>query len=275
MPSEQITIALWFTDWWPQGKTSNTSRFNIPGKIGWMTMEVPAFLTLLYIMWALPAELGREEPLPKENWVMASMFVRVQSLVVGKCAAHLTSDDTLHLSSYHQPSAEPEHVSNPSFHLVLRRVFSDYQRLVAGWLACWIRSFVGIRLVGPLRLHRGGHDADDLREIRRAAARNEERRVAAQGESKGKGERKSVDKVYMMPQNFLFQSVLFPHYLCEWIEWTGFYMVGGLACVPARIFLVNLVTEMGPRALAGRRWYIERFGKDQVGSRKAIIPWLV
>lgn len=116
------------------------------------------------------------------------------------------------------------------------------------------------------------HD-DELREIRRAAARNQERRAKEKGEQ-GKGG-KGVDKVYMIPQNGLFGLILYPHYLCEWIEWCGFWMIGGLACVPARNFVVNEIATMLPRALGGKRWYIERFGKEKIGNRKAVIPGIL
>ena len=86
---------------------------------------------------------------------------------------------------------------------------------------------------------------------------------------------KGVDKVYMVPENGLFRVVLFPHYLCEWVEWCGFWMVGGLACVPARTFVVNEVATMLPRAVQGKRWYLERFGKDKVDGKKAVIPGLI
>lgn len=56
------------------GKTSTDSRFNIPGKIGWATMEAPGFITLLYIMYSLPKQ-EEIENLPMENWVMAGCFV--------------------------------------------------------------------------------------------------------------------------------------------------------------------------------------------------------
>lgn len=116
------------------------------------------------------------------------------------------------------------------------------------------------------------HD-DELREIRRAAARNMQKREEANGEGEGKG--KSVDKVYMMPENGLFKAVLYPHYFCEWIEWTGFWMIGGLSCVPARTFVVNEIATMLPRALQGKRWYVKRFGKEKVGNRKAVIPGII
>ena len=84
-----------------------------------------------------------------------------------------------------------------------------------------------------------------------------------------------VDKIYMLPKNGLFHYILYPHYFCEWLEWTGYYMVGGLACVPARSFLINEISTMLPRALQGRQWYIAKFGADRVGNRKAIIPGLL
>ena len=115
------------------------------------------------------------------------------------------------------------------------------------------------------------HD-DELREIRRAAARKQKRKEEAQNE---KGEKKSVSKVYMVPENGLFRIILYPHFLCEWIEWCGFWMIGGLACVPARAFVINEIATMTPRALMGKRWYLNRFGKEKIGSRKAVIPGIL
>ncbi len=56
------------------GKTSTDSIFNIHGRIGWMTMECPGFLTLLYTMTTLPAQQGITD-LPWQNKVLAGLFV--------------------------------------------------------------------------------------------------------------------------------------------------------------------------------------------------------
>ena len=117
------------------------------------------------------------------------------------------------------------------------------------------------------------HD-DELREIRRAAARSQKKRTEGQGEEEKKAG-KGVEKVYMIPDNGLFRIVLFPHYLTEWIEWAGFWLVGGWQCTPARIFLVNEISTMLPRAVQGKQWYLERFGKEKVGSKKAVIPGVI
>jgi 3-oxo-5-alpha-steroid 4-dehydrogenase 1 len=79
----------------------------------------------------------------------------------------------------------------------------------------------------------------------------------------------------MIPKNGLFKYILYAHYFCEWIEWAGWWMIGGLKCQPARTFLINEVSTMLPRALQGKRWYVEKFGKDKVGNRKAVIPGLL
>jgi 3-oxo-5-alpha-steroid 4-dehydrogenase 1 len=113
------------------------------------------------------------------------------------------------------------------------------------------------------------HD-DDLREIRRSAARKQQKEAEKQGKPAS-----SIDKIYMLPKNGLFRWVLHAHYLCEWIEWAGFWMVGGWNCRPARSFLLNEIATMLPRALQGKRWYEQKFGKDKVGNRKAVIPGLI
>lgn len=154
---------------------------------------------------------------------------------------------------------------------------------IGGWLASYgpitTEDWAGHRLwieVGMIVFALGFlgniyHD-DELREIRRAARRDLKRRGVEKGEGHvGKG----VDKVYMIPQNGLFRAVLFPHYFCEWIEWCGFWMIGGLGCIPARCFVINEISTMLPRALQGRKWYLERFGTDQIGNRKAVVPGLI
>lgn len=141
----------------------------------------------------------------------------------------------------------------------------------AEWTGGAMRLELGMMIFAIGLLGNMYHD-DELREIRRAAARNQERKQKAQGE---KGDGKGVDKIYMVPENGLFKVVLYPHYLCEWIEWGGFWMIGGLACGPARTFLINEVAAMLPRALQGKQWYVERFGKERIGNRKAVIPGMI
>ena len=69
----QITAVQWLTAYYPMGKTSTTSCFNIPGKLAWMLMELPAPFLLVYTMTGLRATLP---PPPRENLVLAGIYVR-------------------------------------------------------------------------------------------------------------------------------------------------------------------------------------------------------
>lgn len=258
------------------GKTSIESRFNVQGKWGWFAMEAPGFLSLLYIMFTLPKQLGIES-LPMTNWAMAGMF-------------------TIH---YLYRAVLSPLVLNPSMspiHPLVWCLALCFQLMnavsVGGWLAGygpttaqdWAGRLytieIGMVIWGWGLLSNIYHD-DDLREIRRAAARRQKK----QAEDKAKAEGKSVDeimreytidKVYMIPKNGLFHFVLYAHYLSEWVEWFGFWLVGGLReFTPGRSFFVNEVAVMLPRAVQGWDWYVEKFGRDKVGNRKAIIPGLI
>jgi 3-oxo-5-alpha-steroid 4-dehydrogenase 1 len=122
------------------------------------------------------------------------------------------------------------------------------------------------------------HD-DELREIRRAAARRQKKLADEADPSTGKvkaGHAKmGVDKVYVIPKNGFFKWLLFPHYLFEWLEWTGFWIMGGANFTPGRSFVLNEVSTMLPRALQGKRWYIENFGKEKIAGKAAIIPGIL
>jgi 3-oxo-5-alpha-steroid 4-dehydrogenase 1 len=108
------------------------------------------------------------------------------------------------------------------------------------------------------------HD-DELREIRRAALRSQKAKAAQQGEKEKGG--KGVDKVYMIPQNGLFELIFFPHYLCEWIEWGGFWLMAGSGCVPARNFVVNEIATM----LHRKGYYSLAFVKNGVRIVRGLV----
>ena len=115
------------------------------------------------------------------------------------------------------------------------------------------------------------HDGE-LRELRRIAVREQQKALV---KAQNAGKQVNVDKVYKIPQAGLFRYCLFPHYLCEWIEWAGFWIIGGRRCVPAQNFVINEIAVMTPRALSGRRWYVKEFSADDVGKRRAILPGLL
>ncbi|KAK4575207.1 hypothetical protein LTR86_001059 [Recurvomyces mirabilis] len=263
-----FTAAQWLSEFYPQGKTSIESKFNLPGKWAWFLMEIPGMTMVLYCMFSIPSTVGFATPqaLPWANWTMAGVY-------------------TIH---YIYRAILSPLVLNPSMSPIHPFVFisaSAWQVInglsIGGWLAgygpttIWDWSGklyyieVGLIIWGWSFLGNMFHD-DDLREIRRSALKRQQQKAKEEGKSI-----EGVDKLYMLPKNGLFHYVLYPHYFCEWLEWAGFWMVGGWDCVPARTFLINEISTMLPRALQGRQWYIKKFGKERVGNRKAVIPGLL
>ncbi|CAO1600921.1 hypothetical protein XANCAGTX0491_004593 [Xanthoria calcicola] len=262
-----FTLIQWFDDFYPQGKTSIPSRFNLPGKIAWAVMETPALVCLLYCMFTIPTTQGIQK-LPAANWLMAALF-----------SIHYLYRAIIS-PLFLNPSMSPIHplilLFGLSFQVINSTCMGGYlagygPSTQADWAGATIRIQLGLLIFFAGFIGNIYHD-DELREIRRAAARRQKRKAEAQRE---KGKEAPVDKVYEIPQNGLFRLVLYPHFFCEWIEWCGFWVIGGLACVPARTFLINEITTMTPRALSGKRWYIKRFGKEKVGSKRAVIPGLI
>ncbi len=73
---------------------------------------------------------------------------------------------------------------------------------------------------------------------------------------------------------------MYPHYATEWLEWTGYWLVGGLAGLgwwgtPAMWFVINEIAVMAPRAVGGLRWYEAKFGKRALAGRGALVPGLL
>ncbi|KAM0689819.1 hypothetical protein Q7P36_010690 [Cladosporium allicinum] len=268
-----LTAAQWLTDFYPQGKTSIDSRLNLPGKWAWAIMESVGPLTVLYCIFFLPStqpELHhlQNTPLPWGNWTMAGIYTI--HYVYRALICPLTA-----------PSMSPIHplvfISACAWNLMnglsIGGWVGGYGPQTSGdWAGRLYSMEIGLVIWGWGLLGNMFHD-DDLREIRRSVIRMRKEKAAKEGKTEAQME--GVDKLYMLPKNGLFHYVLHAHYLCEWIEWTGFWILAGLGCVPARSFLFNEIATMLPRALAGKRWYEEKFGKEKVAGRKAVIPGLL
>lgn len=125
-------------------------------------------------------------------------------------------------------------------------------------------------------------------------------------------------KVYVIPPTSgVFRTILYPHYVFEWLEWTGFALAGTAVYplsgstkarlassgaeaaiapplspapwivpavwasdrlgvplpLPAVLFIINAVANMLPHARWGRKWYVEKFGEENVAGRGAVVPW--
>ena len=247
------------------GKTSQPSIFNIPGRLAWLTMESPGFLTLLHIMHTLPLQHGHDD-LPWQNKVLAGLFVIHYAY---RAVAF----------PFLQPSISPMHVfvwmSAVCFQLL-------NATCLGGWLAAYgnvteaewqakvpLWQFAAGILIFYVGLSANYFHDEELREIRRREMRRQKQQRQQNGAAA------SADKHYRIPQAGLFKYMLYPHYFCEWIEWTGFWMACGFGCRPAMAFVLNEIFVMLPRAVNGKRWYLETFGEEKIKKKYAVIPGLL
>lgn len=265
----QFGSLQWVISWYGMGKTTSSSRFNLPGRLAWLTMECPGFLSLLLAMRTLPSrEAGLTlSDLPWQNKVLAALFLMHYSY-------------RALLFPFLQPSMAPIHalvwVAAACF-----QVFNG--TLIGGWLAAYgpttreawaaqagTGQFVfGIGLF-YLGLAANYYHDDELREIRRRETARQEMIARREGRHP-----RSVSKHYSVPEAGLFKVMLYPHYFVEWVEWTGFWMACGWGCTPAMMFVVNEVAAMLPRAVRGKWWYEEKFGKEKIRGRWAVIPGVI
>ncbi len=106
--------------------------------------------------------------------------------------------------------------------------------------------------------------------LRRATSRSAPPRAAARRHSVVSTKRSK----YILPSGFLFDYVLCPNYLGEFIEWLGLAVATGNSSLYA--FAAWTFANLVPRAVHYRRWYVAQFGETAVGKRrKAFIPFVL
>ncbi len=81
--------------------------------------------------------------------------------------------------------------------------------------------------------------------------------------------RKPGETGYKIPKGFLFNYISCPNHLSEILQWTGFAFMAWN--YPATCFLIWTVANLIPRASGHHKWYQKHF-KDYPINRKALIP---
>ena len=83
--------------------------------------------------------------------------------------------------------------------------------------------------------------------------------------------RKPNETGYKIPTGFLFKYISCPNLFSEFIQWAGFALIAWN--LPATTFLIWTAANLFPRAIKHHQWYLSHF-KNYPKNRKAVIPWL-
>ncbi|KIW17226.1 hypothetical protein PV08_04417 [Exophiala spinifera] len=281
----QLSILQWtpLSSFQAMGKTSSNSRFNIHGRLAWTIAESAGPLNLLYILYTLP---GKLKPTPDASTSFMGTGLPAQYEILACLYLVHYVNRAFYTPLFVAASMSPIHPiiviimglhqyvnsSNIACGLVysaLRDEVQGYDRQLFSYGSV-LGTIIGLAFFSE-GLWRNMSAEAILHNMRRDAAKRKAR-------SEGKIE-VSYDKVYVIPppQGY-FRNILCPHYVWEWIEWTGYYILGGTWGLgwgwqsPALWFVVVEVATMLPRAVTQRNWYMEKFGKRAVAGRAAAIP---
>ena len=265
------------------GKTSKSSRSNLPGKPAWVLGELVGPLNLLYIILALPQRL---KPAPNSSSSLFGTGLPIQHELLALLYLIHYANRAIITPIFLNPSMSPMQWYIPLMMATFQFINSSN---IGAWLVYSSQSHSSSilqqkqqqqqpSLLSPLALVSlavfivglAGNISSEshLFTLRRGAAK---RKAKSEGKPLHPSNI-SYDKVYVIPPaQGLFTYTLYPHYMLEWVEWTGYALLGysyGLGIdTPATWFVVAEVATMLPRAVEGRRWYAEKFGKRAVGNR--------
>ncbi|PYH73871.1 3-oxo-5-alpha-steroid 4-dehydrogenase family protein [Aspergillus vadensis CBS 113365] len=335
-----VSLLQWLTSYHPAGKTSlKSSPLNLPGRWAWCIMEIVSPITLLYLLYTLPQlypDLTLSpslSTLPTSNKFLAFLFT-----------LHYTNRAIIS-PFFAAPSISPIHVVIASSAVA----FNWFNAVcLGGWLAGYPVPYststssyasgggggsttsgsIGRALLAPLglTLFLGGMAGNisaerTLFRLRREEAHRKKPSPSTSSSTtknatKAGGKEKGgniYSKIYTIPPpTGLFTSILYPHYVAEWIEWLGFaILAAGIVTtpsvkvgagagagdgsfqlapwlvpvarivdwmgvpmpLPAVVFFFNAVSNMLPHARWGRKWYVEKFGEGRVKGRGAVVPF--
>ena len=213
--------------------------FSLPNKLGWILMECPVFLVMLYL-WLTSESRGETVPLiffllfelhyfqrtfifpflmkghsrmPTSIILMGVVFNLINGFLIGESLFHLAPDGKY----------SAEWLSTPTF--------------AAGVLIFFLG--MGINL----------HSDHVIRHLR------------PEGDTR-----------HYLPQKGMYRYVTSGNYFGELVEWCGFAILTQSAA--AWIFVLWTFANLAPRAYAIRKQYRKEFGTTAVGNRKCLIPFI-
>ena len=277
------------------GRSSlSRASLNLPGRYAWSFAEVVGPLNLIFIMYSLPTKLHPLSStttsispstglfgtgLPITHEIMGLLYVihyinraGITPLFVAPSMSPIWAPIALAMAVF-QFSNSSSLGGWICYNAQRRAAELSSDRTVDAALISPLSVFGMILFIGGLA---GNISAEwRLFDLRRGAAK---RRAKSEGKATV-----TYDKVYTIPEpKGLFKYVMYPHYSLEWVEWTGYWILGGAwgmgwswSVSAALMFLVNEMASMTPRAVDGIKWYEQKFGKRAVAGRKGVIPGII
>jgi 3-oxo-5-alpha-steroid 4-dehydrogenase 1 len=262
------------------GRTSIVSKANLPGRYAWAAAEIIGPINLLFILFTLPSKL---KPQPESATSVLGTGLPVQHEILGLLYIVHYANRAVISPLLLAPSMSP-------IHATVTAAMSLFQFMNSSIIACWIvyaardkggeNTSLLLSLLSVLGfvLYFGGLAGNIVAENKLFSLR----RGAAKRKAKSEGKATvTYDKVYTIPPaEGVFSYVLYPHYVLEWFEWTGFWVLGGAWGLgwgnrsAALWFVINEIVTMLPRAYDGKFWYEGKFGKRAVAGRAGAIPVL-
>ena len=209
---------------------------SLNNKIGWMLMEAPVFFVMLYLWWASDV---RTDTVPLLFFLLFELHYFQRSFIF--------------------PFLMKGKSRMPWVIVLLGALFNVFNGLLQGeWLfylseynEAWLSTssfWMGLILFFAgmgINLH-SDHVIRNLR--------------------------KPGDTRHYLPRKGMYRYVTSANYFGELLEWTGFAV---LTCSPAAwVFVLWTFANLDPRANAIRKRYAEEFGKEALGNRKRLIPFI-
>ena len=212
---------------------------SIPNKLGWILMECPAFIAMLIIWWQSES---RMEPVLLTFFLLFELHYFQRSFIFPfLMKGHSRMPFSIISMGVTFNLINAFMIGEGLFH------FAPAQQYTTEWLAN--PSFILGLVVFFIGMGINLHSDHVIRTLR----------------PKG-------DTRHYLPQKGMYRYVTSGNYFGELTEWTGFAILTG-SCA-AWIFVIWTFANLGPRAYAIREKYRSEFGKEAVGKRKCLIPFI-
>lgn len=232
----------------PYGRfASNQFGFNLPPRLGWFLMELPATLSFLFFYFQ-----GQHR------------FETVPLLFLGVWLMHYGNRGFIFPFLIRAAKG-----ATSSFSVTV---------VVAGWLVTTLHGYLNAVFISHLAPHLTIDWLSDPRFLIGMAIYLYGFTMNVHSDAiirnlRSKEEVERGDKVYRIPQGGLFKYVSNPSYLTELISFTGFAIATW--SLGAVFVLLVSAANLIPRAFQVHKWYVEKFGDEYPRDRKVLIPFIV